>query len=392
MSFNFDQVIDRRHSNSTKWQKFPPNVRPHWVADMDFAAPDFILDALRQRLEHPILGYTDKPAALTEAFQAWLERHFDWQIPAEWVVWLPAVVPGLNLAAQTLPRGADLMVNTPIYHPFLEVAANAQLRDLRVPLVRDLQQNDTEFHQSHWGFDWQAMQDAFSPTHAGKPRNMLAICNPQNPTGRVYTQAELLQLANFVEDNNLLLVSDEIHANIILDADCNHLPIAKVAPEIADRTISLYAATKIYNIPGVSCAAAVIPNEALRDEFLAARRGLVHGIGPLGFAAAEVAFNDRSSWIPELMAYLRENLSLIQSTQGERLSPLQATYLAWLDVADLNLADTEQYFAEHGLGISPGAQFGDERYIRLNFGCPKAALEEALGRLTTAINQAKNEK
>ncbi len=343
MPYSFDQVIDRRNTQSTKWEKFDADVLPFWVADMDFAAPELILDALRQRLEHPILGYTSEPASLTEAFQRWLNHHYNWDVPAEWVAWVPGVVPALNLSARTLPTGSEIIIPTPVYHPFLDVAKNAGLQDIQVPMQVNKQPAGDK-----WQMDFDALADALTP----KTR-MLMICNPQNPTGRCYDTDELNQLAEFIEKYDLLLVSDEIHCNILLDPSVTHQPLGKLHPALAQRTIHLYAATKVYNIPGISCAAAVIPDHKLRREFMRARAGLLPGIGPLGFLSSEVAFNDRSSWVPDLMAYLRDNLAAVKACVGDRLTPLEATYLAWIKVADLGLKNTEAYFAQHGIGISP---------------------------------------
>jgi len=373
MTQDFDTLLDRRNTHSSKWEKFAPDVLPFWVADMDFAAPAFILDAIRARLEHPILGYTQQPESLVAAFQGWLEHHYDWQVPAEWIVWVPGVVPMLNLAARCVAPDGSLLIPTPVYHPFLYLAKNAGITDVRTAMSE----------ADGWRMDFEAMAAAITPA-----TSMLMICNPQNPTGRCYSAAELAELAAFVDRHDLLLVSDEIHCNIILDTECRHIPVAAAHPEIAARTISLYAATKVYNIPGISCAAAVIPDPDLRRRFMRARAGLIPGVGPIGFAASEAAFNDRSDWIAALLTYLRGNLEAVRSAVGSRLSPLQATYLAWINVADLNLTDTESYFAEHGIGISPGAQFGAPDYIRFNFGCPRQTLQEGLSRLTAAIDAA----
>ena len=373
MSYNFDQIIDRTTSHSSKWSKFDPDVLPFWVADMDFAAPEFILEAIRERLQHPILGYTTKPDSLTQAFLGWLEYHYQWSVPEEWVVWVPGVVPMLNLATRTLAPSSSLLIPTPVYHPFLSLAANAGITDIRVPMSIDDK-------SGLWCMDFDALAAALTPS-----TRMLMICNPQNPTGRCYSIDELRQLAEFIEQHDLLLVSDEIHCNIILDPTCQHHPIAARFPEIAQRTINLYAATKVYNIPGISCAAAIIPDAKLRKKFIGAKAGLLPGIGPLGFVASEVAFNDRSDWVPQLLAYLRKNLNEISNVVGERLTPLQATYLAWINVTDLGLDNTESYFAKAGLGISPGAQFGEPNYIRFNFGCPQQTLNEGLQRLDQAI-------
>ncbi len=376
MVYDFDAGIDRRGSSSTKWEKFSPDVLPMWVADMDFAAPDVVLSAIRERLEHPVLGYTDKPASLDQALQGWLLRHYGWAVKEEWFVWLPGVVPALNLACRTLSgSGQKILIPAPVYHPFLDLGANADLDEIRVPMAVD---------DGRWAMDLERMQDAVDAD-----TRMLLICNPQNPTGRCYSAAEIQALADFVIRNDLILVSDEIHCNIVLQQGVKHRPVASVCPELEARTISLYAATKVYNIPGVSCAVAVIPNSDLRERFREARVGLVPGIGPLGFVAAEAAFNDQGPWIPELIQYLRGNLELIKAALGGRLCELEGTYLAWIDLRDLAIDDPEVHFARHGLGISPGQQFQGAGYIRLNFGCPRATLREGLARLKTGIEAAK---
>lgn len=375
---NFDQVISRASTNSSKWNKFAADVLPMWVADMDFAAPPFILDALKSRIDHPILGYTDHPASLNEAFQGWLDYHFGWKIHDAWQVWLPGVVPALNLACQTLEASSEIIIPTPVYHPFLALAKNASLKEVRVPM----RQVD-----GHWSIDFDTLQASVTPRS-----RMILICNPQNPTGRCYNEAELHELASFVINNNLILVSDEIHCNIILGThgqhhSIQHHPIAALVPELLERTISLYSASKVYNIPGVSSAVAVIADSALRQRFINARKGLIPGIGPLGFVAAECAFRDRSNWIPELTQYLRGNLEYLREQLGNRLTPLEGTYLAWINVADQQLENAEQHFAHHGLGISPGAQFGEASHIRLNFGCPRSTLAEGLRRFKLALQE-----
>jgi len=373
MQPDFDRVLDRSATYSTKWNKFDSDVLPFWVADMDFAAPDFILDAIRERLAHPILGYTEQPKTLNCAFRTWLAHHFAWEVPEEWIVWVPGVVPMLNLAARCNAPGSSLLIPTPVYHPFLGVAAHAGLDHILVPMRE----------KEGWRMDFPAM--SFLNDTA---TTVMMICNPQNPTGRCYSAEELAQLAEFVQQHNLVLVSDEIHCNIIMQDHCQHLPVAACQTAIIQQTISLFAATKVYNIPGLSCAAAVIPDAALRSRFMHERAGLTPGIGPLAYVASEAAFNDRSAWMPRLLDYLRDNLTLVQAALGDRVGPVEATYLAWISIADLNLDDAEAHFASHGVGISPGAQFGAPEYIRFNFGCPKRLLTEGLNRLNTAISAA----
>jgi cystathionine beta-lyase len=339
---------------------------------MDFASPDFVLTALQERLEHPILGYSKQPESLTRAFQGWLEHHFSWQVPEEWIVWLPGVVPGLNMAAHTLSAQQHIMVPTPIYYPFLDIGENANLKHILTPLA---------LVDGSWRMDMERMRDDIS-----KQTKMVFIASPQNPTGRAYAADELTALAEFIEHNDLLLVSDDIHCNLTIDPEVYHLPIAHAVPEIAHRTITLFAATKTYNIPGLPCAAAVIPNAQLREQFTASEKGLMSGVGPLNHIASQACFDDRSDWLPNLLDQLRRNEHNLRKAVGTRMYKLDATYLAWINISDLGLSDVQAHFEHYGLGISDGKQFGLDGYIRFNFGCPDSTLKEGLGRLKASLN------
>ncbi len=372
----FDRVIDRRGTSSSKWDKYAATeTLPFWVADMDFAMPEFIHDAVVRRLDHRIVGYTHTPAALTEAFQGWLERRYGWSVPASWLVWLPGVVTGFNLAARAAAApGGAVVIPTPVYYPFLDVPRNSGQAAVHVPLVKD---------HDRWVMDFDALERAVTPD-----ARILLLCNPQNPTGRAYSEAELGAVAELCLRHDLVLCSDEIHCQIILDEQARHVPVASLAPEIADRTISLYAATKTYNIPGLSCGVAVIPNADLRQRFKEARAGLVHNVGPLELAASEAAFADAGPWVPALLDYLRGNHARLREVVGGRMSPVEATYLAWIDVRDLGLERPGAYFEQHGLGLSDGAAFGGDGFVRFNFGCPRRLLEQGLERLQIALQAA----
>ena len=375
MSYDFDAVIDRRGTNATKLQKYEGrDILPFWIADMDFAVPEFILSALRQRLDHPIIGYTKKPQSLSRALQGWLAHHYGWQVPEDWIVWLPGVVPGLNMAVHMLADNQQILVPTPIYYPFLDLQANTGRPQVAVPL---------QLVDGVWSMDFDAMTQAMN----GEVK-MVCIANPQNPTGRCYRLDELQALADFIERHDLLLVSDEIHCQLILDQDKHHLPIAHAVPEIAHRTVSLFAATKTYNIPGLGCAAAIVPDPDLRARFLATRGDLVPGPGPLNYLASEIAFNDRSDWVPSLLATLRRNRQLLEAVAGSRMTAVEATYLAWIYVGDLQLNDVDDHFESHGLGLSNGAPFGHPDYVRFNFAAPKPVLEAGLRRLAEALKSS----
>lgn len=370
---DFDRTINRQGTFSAKWDKYlGRDVLPFWVADMDFNAPAFLLNAIRTRLQHGVLGYTRIPDTLVEAFIGWLQRNYQWRVQADWLVWIPGVVTGLNLAAMAAAApGGGILIPTPVYYPFLAVPANAGQRRLDAPLRRD---------GRRWVMDFDAMA-----AKADADTRLVMICNPQNPTGRIYNEAELLALADFAERFDLAICSDEIHCSLLLDSQARHIPIASLAPEIAQRSISLYAATKAYNIPGLSCAVAVIPDPQLRRRFKDARRGLTPLIGPLAYAASEAAFNDQSGWLDSLLTYLRGNHQRLLDALGGRMTPVEGTYLAWLDVRELGLEDAAAHFERHGLGLSNGADFAGPGFVRFNFGCPRALLEQGLARFQNAL-------
>lgn len=374
----FDREIDRRGTASAKWDKYlDRDVLPFWVADMDFEAPDFILNTLRKRVDHGILGYTYTPPTLVAAFQAWLERNYGWTVPAEWLVWMPGVVTGLNLTAMAVGGPGDsLLIPTPVYYPFLAVPGNAERKSIEVPMARSGRQ---------WVMDFDALEAAVEPG-----TGLVMIANPQNPTGRAYTRDELLELAGFAERHDLVICSDEIHCSLLIDRNVRHIPIASLDGTIAARTVSLFAATKTYNIPGLSCAVAVIPDAGCRARCKAARRNLVPGIGPLAFAASEAAFNDDSGWLPGLLDYLRGNHRYLLDVVGERMMPVEATYLAWIDVRDLGIDDPGAWFEDFGLGLSDGAAFAGPGFVRFNFGCPRSLLERGVERYRQAINAARD--
>lgn len=374
----FDREVERRGTSAIKWDRYRgADVLPFWVADMEFEMPDFILDALRTRLDHGIMGYTRPPKSLIAAFRAWLERNYGWSVPREWLVWIPGVVPGINLSAMAVGQPGDsLLIPTPVYYPFRSVPGNAERKSLEIPMSRS---------GGKWEMDFDAMEAAVQPD-----TRLVMIANPQNPTGRCYTKDELLELARFAERHDLVICSDEIHCALILDPEARHIPIASLGEDIAARTISLFAPTKTYNMPGLSCAVGVIPDADCRARFNAARRDLVPLIGPLAYTASEAAFEDRSGWVADLLDYLRGNHQRLFEAAGARMTPVEGTYLAWIDVSDLGLEDPGAWFEGFGLGLSDGAAFGGPGFVRFNFACTRAMLERGLERYRRAMEAAVN--
>jgi len=372
----FDNVVERRGTLSTKWSKYKDlDVLPFWVADMDFQAPAFIRDALRKRLDHGIFGYSETPQALIDAVILWLADEFDWSVSPEWLVWLPGVVPGLNLACRAVGVPGDcVMINVPVYYPFLAVPGNGGRTAIEVPLTLE---------NGRWVMDFPSMTAALR-----NRTRLLMLCNPQNPTGRIYERDELVALAKFCERHDLMICSDEIHCDLRLDAR-PHIPIASLSADIAARTITLMAPTKTYNTPGLACAFAVIPDAALRRRFCDARAGLLPGIGLLAYTAALAAYEDPSDWLDRLRAYLRGNRDVLEACVAElpgvSMTHVEGTYLGWIDIRELKLDNAMRHFEAHGLGLSDGTQFRGPGFVRFNFGCPRATLDEGLRRFRRAV-------
>lgn len=374
---SFDTPIDRRGSDSFKWGKYAGrDILPLWVADMDFAAPPAVLDALHRRIEHGVFGYGGPWPSLTESVLAHLQGEYGWSIEPEWLVWLPGLVTGLNVACRAVD--GEVLTATPIYPPFLSAPHFSGRKLNRVDLALD---------NNRWQWDMAAVQQATTAA-----TRLFLFCHPHNPVGRCWSRDELLALADYAERNDLVVCSDEIHCGLILDADKRHIPFASLSPAAAQRSITLLAPSKTFNIPGLGCAFAVIPNPALRRRFEQAMHGIVPHVNVLGLAACEAAFRHGGDWHRELIAYLRGNRDRVAATMaslpGVRMAPVEATYLAWIDVRDLRLAKPAAHFEAHGIGLSDGADFGAPGWLRLNFGCPRATLDEALTRFERAVRAA----
>ncbi|MCY3838753.1 MAG: PatB family C-S lyase [Gammaproteobacteria bacterium] len=371
--------IDRRGTSSEKWEKYAGrDVLPLWVADMDLPTAPFVLDAVRERLEHPILGYTAPPARMAEGFRAWLRRRYGWRVDEEWLVWIPGGVPGFNVAARAVAtKGHDLVIPAPVYGPILKVPDNVGLRGVVSSLA---------LNHGRWEMDGDDLGAKMSAATAA-----ILFCNPQNPSGRVYDRDELEAVAELTLRNDAVLISDEIHCPIVLDETKRHVPIASLGREVEARSISLFSPTKAFNFPGLNAAVAVIPDPVLRERYELAGTGLISVHSPLAFAALTAAFEDDSGWLDEQNAFLAGNARRLEvaitDIDGIRTTPVEGTYLAWLDVSALGLEDAAAAFEEHGLGLHGGEEFGDPGFLRLNFGCPRSILDQAVDRLAKAAEE-----
>jgi cystathionine beta-lyase len=384
MVHEFDRVIERRGTGSSKWFRYPPDVIPLWVADMDFASPEPVVRALRERVEHGVFGYGHQleVAELSEVFADRLHKRYGWRVSPEALVLLPGVIPGFNVACRMLAApGEGIAMQTPLYPPLLRVPGNVGLRFDEVPLARNA--------AGQYAVDLEAFAAAIR-----SDTRIALLCNPHNPVGRVFTRAELTGLAEICLENGLAIVSDEIHCDLVFSGH-RHLPIASLDPSIADQTITLMAPSKTFNLAGLKTALAIIPNRTLREGFVAARLDLVQAANVLGYTAALAAYRDGQPWLEDLLRYLEANRDFLARYVAEQLPgvsmvPPEGTYLAWLDCREAGLPgnDPFAFFLERAkVALNDGATFGarGQGFVRLNFGCPRSQLEQGLERMRGAL-------
>lgn len=379
-SFNplFDQAIDRNQSNSIKWKKYQgQDILPMWVADSDFKVPSAITDALQHHVEHGVFGYGQAPDSLSALIVERMAQRYDWQIEPEWIVYLPGLVCGLNLAVRSVTDDDQgVLCPTPIYPPFRSSAKLAKRPLATLPV--------TLSDEKRW---LMALED----TRVAPNSRLLLFCNPLNPGGTVYRRNELEAVADFAQRHDLVVCSDEIHCDLILDPSCHHIPFASLNDDAAQRSITLIAPSKTFNIAGLGASMAIIPNPALRRAFLHAKAGIVPDVNVLAYTAAEAAYADGQAWLDQQLAYLRRNKQRLEAEINAlsylTLHPIEGTYLAWIDASALPVSSPFKFFEQAGVGVSPGADFGDSHFVRLNFACRYELLEEALRRIDIAVKR-----
>ncbi|OGA17138.1 MAG: hypothetical protein A3I63_05860 [Betaproteobacteria bacterium RIFCSPLOWO2_02_FULL_66_14] len=380
--FDFDAPVDRAGTWSLRWQKYAGReVIPLWVADTDFRAPPVVLAAMRDRLDHGVMGYSSAPDALREAIVARMLRLHGWRIEPGWIVFLPGVVPGLHLAARHLMADRDhALLPIPLYHHFKRALELARRAHTDVPLV---------LSGGRWVFDEERLA---ASVRSGT--RLLFLCNPQNPGGTIFTRAELERLGELALQRDLLICSDEIHSEILLDADKTHVPIASLAPEISRRTVTLNSPNKAFNFPGAGCAWAIIEDDRLRQAFSADHHATIHDPSVFGYVGALAAYEGGGDWLQAQIDYLRANRDRLErfvgASPGLAMAHVEATYLGWIDCGGLRDPDPYALFMRHGVALSPGAQFGDARFLRFNFGTQRARLELALERIASAVSSTRS--
>lgn len=370
---------NRQGTDSNKWRRYAPDVLPLWVADMDFAADPAITDAIRARLDHGVLGYGRATDDQRDTLVRALKRDHDWTIDPDWLVFLPGVEPGFNMAlsAFTTPGGA-VMQELPVYSPLRAAPGNWGLS-----LNAVWQRPDGP----RWTSD-QAEMEA-----AARASDLLLLCNPQNPTGRVYTREELEFRAELCLSQDMILVSDEIHCGLTLDGR-RHIPVASLSSEIAARSITLMAASKTWNVPGLKTAFAIVPDAAMRTRFEASKRGMVDSVNILGLAGMAAAYDQCTGWRDAARLRIAANRDLLAQRlatllPGARMIPAEGSFLAWIDFRALELpCPAAEFFLENArVALSGGAEFGAglEGWARLNYGCTPELLDQALHRMAQAV-------
>lgn len=392
MPSQFDQVVERRGTASLKWTRYGPEVLPLWVADMDFPAPEPIREALHSAINHGVFGYEPMTRHMSETVAARMEKLYRWKVSPEAVVAVPGIVAGFKAAARAFCRpGEGVLLQPPVYHPFLEVPEHSGTTKQLAPLR---QLNDA--HVLSYEIDWTHFEGCLNSN--GARTGMFLLCQPHNPIGKIYSRPDLERMAELCLGNDTVICSDEIHSELLLGG-AQHLPLASFDPSIAKHSVTLVSASKTFNVVGLACGFAIIPDRELRARY---RRVLHHGglhVNCLGFCAAQAAFSGAcEAWLVELREYLTANRDYLvefvkRELPGVRVTVPAATYLGWLDFGELARAgkvppDPFQFILNQAkVALNPGPEFGPggNNFVRINFGCPRTILREALQRIKITL-------
>jgi cystathionine beta-lyase len=388
MDYNFDEIIDRQKTDSIKYDLRKlifgrEDVLPMWVADMDFKTPDFIIESIKNRLNHPILGYTLEPSGMDEAIMDWMKTRHGWHIRKEWIVSGPAVVPSMAVLVHAFSDpGDEIIVQKPVYFPFFRTITNHNRYILNNPLIN---------RNGRYEMDLDDLNKKITPR-----TKMIFLCNPHNPGGRVWREKELKALADICLENNILIISDEIHSDLVLFGN-KHIPTASINEDISRNTITCMSSSKTFNTAGLASAYVIISNLKNRRIYKEKLNDFHLNIGNIaGLFAQEAAYRNGSEWLKQLLKYLEGNIDYLVDFMQKHLPSVkvmkpEGTYLVWMDFRDANI-DTKKLkkfiIEEAGLGLSDGFLFGEEGlgFQRLNLACPRSVLKKGLEGLLKAFN------
>lgn len=374
----FDVVPDRFGASSLKWSKYNTlDILPLWVADMDFRSPQCVIDLAEEICADGNFGYGICPSGLYDVVISRTQELYDWSINQNWLIWLPGMVCGLNVTCRAFENeSSQVITNTPVYPPFLSAPGNFGIASTRIPMLLE---ND------RFTIDFDKLNNL--ETQEG---DLFMLCHPHNPVGTNFSREELVKLGEYIIERGLFICSDEIHCDLILDSGLKHIPFASLSEQIADRTITLMAPSKTFNLPGFGCSFAVISNPGLRRRFKVSMKGIVPDPPAMGFRLAEEAYRNGDEWRDRLLIYLRSNrdFAFNEISKMEGLSPYspEATYLMWIDARGISVDSPHSFFENAGVGLSDGSDFGAPGFLRLNLGCTRDLLEMAIDRMQIAVS------
>ncbi|WP_301172435.1 MalY/PatB family protein [Brevibacillus nitrificans] len=392
MRYDFDKVINRLNTASVKWDEVDrifgdKDLLPLWVADMDFQVPAPVTDALRARVEHGIFGYTERPESYYEAVIGWMERRHQWSVQKEWICHCPGVVPALSYLVQVFTQPGDkVIIQPPVYHPFTSVVADNG---------REVVHNPLKYEEGRYFMDFEDLRQKMDPSV-----KLLILCNPHNPGGRVWTKEELTELGNFCLENNVMVISDEIHGDLILKGH-KHIPFAAISEEFAQNSIICTAPSKTFNMAGMQTSNIIIPNQEYREAFQKMMSTLVLRMtNTFGVVATEAAYRHGDEWLDQLLVYLQGNLDFLTEyiethIKGIKVIQPEGTYLVWLDCRELGMdaKGLQEFMGKQAkVAVNQGHVFGPggEQFIRLNMACPRSLIEEGLERIAKAVSSCRS--
>lgn len=385
---DFNKVHDRSETHSVKWDATEnvfgtSDVLPMWVADMDFRPPEDVINAIKNRLDHGIFGYTFVPPSVTEALQDWLKKRHGWEVDSSSVLYSEGVVPSISTAIRAFTeKGDKVLVHTPVYPPFFNMVKNNG---------RTLVTSRLKYENSRFELD---LEDFEAKLEEGV--KLFILCNPHNPGGRVWTKDELEKIGDLCLKHNCLIVSDEIHSDLVFKPNV-HVPIADIKEEFKEITSTFVAPSKTFNLAGMQASAAIIPNKELKEKFknVQQQQGFFT-LNTFAITGMEAAYRQGEEWLEQLLEYLDENMEITVQYINENLPALKsmkadATYLLWIDCTELGLSDDEikeKLLYKGKLALEPGTKYGEggDGFVRMNLACPRDTLKEGLERLKKAFS------